>query len=163
MYNFQPKFFNLFFLIVFEIKMLLNYTHGLLSLVELKRNLFKYTLSSIYAVYVYTKFHLHGIWVWSHSSVYTLTSPLFTRFWVKIYSIILFTWFSIYAFFPGKQNMCKLRSRGRIWILKNSNFGGKYYTYWCLCILHVSFEIELSLLVNRGSTHFSENLKTYVV
>ena len=72
MYNFQPKFFNLFFLIVFEIKMLLNYTHGLLSLVELKRNLFKYTLSSIYAVYVYTKFHLHGIWVWSHSSDYAL-------------------------------------------------------------------------------------------
>ena len=99
----------------------------------------------------------------SISSVYTLTSPLFTRFWVKIYSIILFTWFSIYAVFLGKQNMCKLRSRGRIWILKNSNFGGKYYTYWCLCILHVSFEIELSLLVNRGSTHFSENLKTYVV
>ena len=133
--------------------MLLNYTHGLLSLVELKRNLFKYTLSSIYAVYVYAKFHFLCLHI-NKSSIYTILGKN---------SIILFTWFSIYAFFPGKQNMCKLRSRGRIWILKNSNFGGKYYTYWCLCILHVSFEIELSLLVNRGSTHFSENLKTYVV
>ena len=47
--------------------------------------------------------------VWSHSSVYALISPLFTRFWVKIHSIILFTRFSIYVVFPGKQKTRKQR------------------------------------------------------
>ena len=69
----------------------------------------EYTISSIYAVSVYAEFHLRGILDWSHSSVYTLISPLLTRFWVKIYSIILFTRFSIYAVFPGKQKTRKRR------------------------------------------------------
>ena len=64
---------------------------------------FMYTLYSIYVVSVYAKFHVLGIWIWSHSSIYALISPLFTLFWVKIHSNILFTQFSIYKVFPGKQ------------------------------------------------------------
>ena len=70
---------------------------------------FMYTLYSIYTVSVNVKFHLRHIWIWSHSSIYALISPLFTLFLVKIYSIILFTRFSNCTVFPGKQKMRKRR------------------------------------------------------
>ena len=84
---------------------------------KLRSNYSQYTFSSNYAVSVYAEFHLRGLLVLSHSSIYALISPLFMLFLVKIYSIILFMWFSIYAVFPGKQKTRK-RRRECIWLPK---------------------------------------------
>ena len=104
-------------------------------------------LSSIYAVSIYAKFYLHGIWVWSHSSVYALISPLFTRFWVKIHSIILFTRFSIYVVFPGKQ---KTRKRRRDQMYIPDHF----------CIF--SFQVMLWWTIPSSSTVNWNTVKTEV-
>ena len=79
------------------------------------------TISSIYAVSVYAKFHLRGIWIWSHSSIYALISPLFTLFWVKNHSNILFTRF----FLENK----KLVNGGESLLLKFDNRGCAFLSY----------------------------------
>ena len=89
-------------------------------------------------------FTLHSISIWSNSFIYTLISHLIMQYWVKIYSIILFTQFSI----PRKQ--------------KHVNTGKSVYEFSkriiirYLCVLYIHTNLYFELYVFRNSPYGSD-------